>query len=278
VFAYVNGAMVDETAAGVAIFDHGFIVGDGVFETISLRHGVAYGVTLHLARLGRSAAGLGLPPPDLDELHEAVGHTIAANPGIEWGALRVTYTSGPGGFGSSRGDLDGTTTVVAPRELPRPTPVTDVITVPWPRNERGALAGLKTTSYAENAKALAEAHRQGASEAIFGNTAGHLCEGSGTNVFLGLGGVLVTPPLSAGCLAGITRGLLLEKCALDAQERDVPLEALYQAEEAFLTSATRDVQPVRAVDGRLVAGCPGPLTSAAARAYAALLATDPDPV
>jgi branched-chain amino acid aminotransferase len=72
--------------------------------------------------------------------------------------------------------------------------------------------------------------------------------------------------------------LLLEKCGLEVQERDVPLEALYQAEEAFLTSATRDVQPIRAVDGRPLPGCPGPLTSAAAAAYAALLAADPDPV
>jgi branched-chain amino acid aminotransferase len=89
--------------------------------------------------------------------------------------------------------------------------------------------------------------------------------------------VLVTPPLSAGCLAGITRGLLLEKCSLPIEERDVPVEALLSTGEAFLTSATRDVQTIRAVDGHVLAGCPGPLTSAAARAYADLLATDPDP-
>ena len=275
-FAYVNGAMLDETSAAVPGFDHGVTVGDGVFETIAIRHGTAYSVTLHLARLARSAAGLGLPRPALDELHRAVGMTIAANPGIGHGALRVTYTSGSGTVGSARGGK-GATTVVAARELPPYSPVGDVITVPWPRNERGALAGLKTTSYAENVMAITEAHRRGATEAIFANTAGHLCEGSGSNVFLVNDGRLVTPPLSAGCLAGITRALLIERCGLIVDERDVPISALADAEEAFLTSAVRDVHPVRAVDDKTLPNCPGPLTKAAADAYAALLAADPDP-
>jgi branched-chain amino acid aminotransferase len=275
-FAYVNGAMLDETSAAVAIFDHGLTVGDGVFETIAVRHGTAYSVTRHLARLGRSGAGLGLPRPDLDELHRAVGMTIAANPGIGHGALRVTYTSGTGTVGSARGGT-GTTSVVAARELPPYSPVGDVITVPWPRNERGALAGLKTTSYAENVMAITEAHRRGATEAIFANTAGDLCEGSGSNVFLVVDGRLVTPPLSAGCLGGITRALLIERCGLIVDERDVPISAVADAEEAFLTSAVRDVHPIRAVDDKTLPNCPGPLTKAAADAYAALLAADPDP-
>jgi branched-chain amino acid aminotransferase len=275
-FAYVNGAMLDETSAGIPILDHGVTVGDGVFETIAVRQGTAYSVTRHLARLARSAAGLGLPRVDVDELHRAVGTTIAANPGIGHGALRVTYTSGTGTVGSARGEA-GTTTVVAARELPPYPAVGKVITVPWPRNERGALAGLKTTSYAENVLALAEAHLRGATEAIFANTVGHLCEGSGSNIFLVIDGRLVTPPLSAGCLAGITRALLIERCGLVVNERDVPINALADADEAFLTSAVRDVHPIRAVDDKALPNCPGPLTKAAADAYATLLAADPDP-
>ncbi len=275
--AFVNGTIVEESTAGVSLFDHGLTVGDGVFETIALRNGAALAVTRHLDRLARSARGLGLPAPDLDTLHRGVGATVAANPGIVWGALRVTYTSGPGTVGSFRGGLE-TTTVVAARPLSPYPASADVVTVAWPRNERGALAGLKTTSYAENVVALAEARRQGASEAIFANTVGHLCEGSGTNVFLSVDGRLVTPPLSAGCLSGITRGLIIERCGLDVDQCDVPLAALARADEAFLTSATRDVHPIRAVDGRPLPNCPGPLTKAAAGAYAALIADDPDPV
>lgn len=276
VFAYVNGAVVDDAAAGITIFDHGFTVGDGVFETIALRGGSAIAPTRHLARLIRSATKMGLPRPDLDQLRQALDATVAANPPITFGALRVTYTSGPGPLGSGRGATPATT-VVAAREMAPYHPLAEVITVPWRRNERGALAGIKTTSYAENAIALADAHRLGATEAIFANTKGNLCEGSGTNVFVVINGQLVTPPLSAGCLAGITRGLVIEGAGLDVDERDVPLDVLYMCDEAFLTSATRDVHPIRAIDGRALPSCPGPVTEQAALAYAALLAADSDP-
>ena len=96
--------------------------------------------------------------------------------------------------------------------------------------------------------ALAYAKERGAGEAIFGNLVGNLCEGTGTNVFVAVGSRLVTPPLSSGCLAGVTRDLLLE--LLDVVEEDMPLSALASAREAFLSSSTREVQPISAVDGR----------------------------
>lgn len=276
VFAYVNGSVVDEAKAAISVFDHGFTVGDGVFETIALRQGRACAVSRHLARLARSAVRLGLARPDPDVLRRAIDLTIDANPFIGWGALRVTYTSGPGSVGSGRSGASATT-VVGAREMPPYDQLAEVITVPWPRNERGALVGVKSTSYAENALALADAQRQGAGEALFANTRGDLCEGSGTNVFLVVNGQLVTPPLSSGCLDGITRGLVIERCGVPVEERDIPLEVLYLSDEAFLTSATRDVQPIRSVDGRGVASCPGPITQQVARAYADLLAAEPDP-
>ncbi|HUF31669.1 MAG TPA: aminotransferase class IV, partial [Acidimicrobiales bacterium] len=117
---------------------------------------------------------------------------------------------------------------------------------------------------------------QDASEAIFANTRGELCEGTGTNVFIARGGRLMTPPLSSGCLAGITRALVLETTAA-ATEATVALSALTGADEAFLTSSTREVQPIAAVDGRPLPAAPGPLTQAAMDAYADLLARDLDP-
>jgi branched-chain amino acid aminotransferase len=125
--------------------------------------------------------------------------------------------------------------------------------------------------------ALSRAHDQGAGEAIFANTVGNLCEGSGSNIFVGIGGRLVTPPLSSGCLAGITRGLVLERSGCQIEERDIPIEKLGEADEAFLTSALRDVQSIARIDGRVLPTTPGPLTIAAKLAYASLQAKDPDP-
>jgi branched-chain amino acid aminotransferase len=150
-----------------------------------------------------------------------------------------------------------------------------VVTVPWPRNEHGALSGLKTTSYGENVRALAYANTRGGSEAIFPNTAGNLCEGTGTNVFIVSEGRLITPPLSAGCLAGVTRALVIEWAG--ASEQDVPLSALADADEAFLTGTTRDVQPIRCVDGKALSAVSGPVTRKAAEVFAMRAAETLDP-
>jgi branched-chain amino acid aminotransferase len=136
------------------------------------------------------------------------------------------------------------------------------------------MAGIKSTSYAENVKALAYAKERGCVEAIFENTVGNLCEGTGSNVFVGIGGRLLTPPLSAGCLAGVTRELLLEVTA--AVEEDVPMATFRSAGEVFITSTGRDVQPVHRVDDQTFR-TDGPLTQAAAEAFDALAASDDDP-
>jgi branched-chain amino acid aminotransferase len=136
------------------------------------------------------------------------------------------------------------------------------------------LAGLKTTSYAENVVALAAARERGASEAIFANTVGNLCEGTGTNIFCVYDGELVTPTLGSGALAGVTRGLVL--AWFGAVERDVPLERLAEADEVFLTSTTRDVQPVHRVDERELSA-PGEVTAAVAKTFAERAGEDLDP-
>jgi len=258
----------------VSPFDQGLTVGDGVFETMKVVAGQAFALRRHLRRLRHSADGLGLRLPyGDDELREAVGAVVAANR-VDSGRVRITVTGGAGPLGSNRGG-DGPTVLVATAPLPDWDPITSVITVPWRRNEHSAVVGLKTTSYAENVVALARAHEAGASEAIFANTAGVLCEGTGTNIFLEVEGRLATPPLSAGCLAGITRELLIE--LLDIAEIDVPLEQLAATDEAFLTSSTRDVQAIAVVDGRRLPEAPGALTRHAAEALAELERRTLDP-
>jgi branched-chain amino acid aminotransferase len=146
---------------------------------------------------------------------------------------------------------------------PNPTE-TKVVSVPWRRNEHGATSGLKTTSYAENVIALAEARQHGATEAIFANTVGDLCEGTGSNVFYVLDGALKTPTLSSGPLAGITRALVLEW--FGAEETDEPLAEVEEyATEVFLTSSLRDVQAVTEWGTRTLPH--GPVTQAAQEAW-----------
>ncbi|MFE2016719.1 aminotransferase class IV [Streptomyces sp. NPDC059499] len=260
---WVNGELRDADDARVSVLDHGLTVGDGIFETVRVAHGRPFALTRHLDRLTRSARGLGLSDPDQDEVRRAAEAVIAANP-MALGRLRITYTGGLSPLGSDRGDA-GPSLVVALGETSRRPDSTAVITVPWTRNERSAVAGLKTTSYAENVVALARAHERGASEALFPNTVGQLCEGTGSNVFVVLDGRIHTPPLTSGCLAGITRALAVEWTG--AQETELPLDILETAEEIFLTSTLRDIQAVHRVDGRELPGAPGPVTAKAMRIF-----------
>lgn len=274
VTVWINGTLVPDDEARVSVFDHGLVVGDGVFETVKVTQGVPFALSRHLARLARSAAGLGLAEPDLDQIRAGAQAVIEAAGRPELARMRITVTGGIAPLGSERGGSP-LTSIVALGEMKAAAPSCDVTTVPWPRNERGALSGLKTTSYGENVRALAYAAERGGSEAIFANIAGNLCEGTGTNVFLVSGGRLLTPPLSAGCLAGVTRALVIEWAG--AAEEDLPLSALAGAEEAFLSGTTRDVQPIRSVDGKALPAAPGPVTRKAAEVFAMRAGESPDP-
>ncbi|MBL1085339.1 aminodeoxychorismate lyase [Streptomyces actinomycinicus] len=270
---WLDGGLRDLDSARVSVFDHGLTVGDGIFETVKAVDGTPFALTRHLDRLTRSARGLGLPEPDHDEVRRACAAVLEANP-MPLGRLRITYTGGHGPLGSDRGE-HGPTLVVALGSTTRRPDSTAVITVPWTRNERGALTGLKTTSYAENVVALARAHQHGASEALFGNTVGQLCEGTGSNVFVVLDGEIHTPPVTSGCLPGITRALVVEWTG--AKETDLPLDVLRRADEVFLTSTLRDVQAVHRIDDREPAGTPGPVTAKAMRIFDERAGQDLDP-
>ncbi|HEX5916352.1 MAG TPA: aminotransferase class IV [Nocardioides sp.] len=273
--AWIDGDLLaDPTQGAIAVTDHGFTVGDGVFEAVKTLEGVPFALTRHLARLERSAAGLGLPAPDLGDVRQGVAAVLDAAQDDPIGRLRITWTAGPHPMGSGRGG-GPPTLVVAYSAIDHAAAETTVVTVPWTRNENGATAGLKTTSYAENVIALAHARRHGGTEAVLANTAGDLCEGTGSNVFYVVDGELRTPSLSSGCLAGITRELVLEWCG--AREVDEPLtEVRAHASEAFLVSTTRDVQAVASWDDRDLPA-PGPVTRRCAETWAAREAETMDP-
>ena len=252
---WVSGHIVPAEEARVAVLDHGFTVGDGVFETLKTVSVPEVGVVpfamdRHIARLGVSAAGMGLRTPQAEDVRDALLAVCAANPELAGGGrLRVTYTSGAGPLGSDRAGEGATLTVAAAPATEWPETTTLALSR-WPRNESSPLVGLKSTSYAENVLALAHARSVGAGEALLANLAGNLCEGTGSNVFLVIDGRVVTPPLSSGCLAGITRGLVVQWCAdegIEVVERDEPLSKVGDADEIFITSSTRDVHPVSGV-------------------------------
>jgi len=275
---WLNGAMVSNSEARISPSDHGFLVGDGVFETLRVYSGVPFAWNRHRLRLEHSAAALGLTLPSDEILRSAANDVIAMN-ALPDCRMRVTITGGESSLGSDQ-SASAPTAVIAIGPLTDWPLTASVVTVQWTRNERGATAGLKTTSYAENVRALTFAKQHGASEAIFANTRDELCEGTGSNVFLLQDGVLVTPPLSSGCLAGVTRALVIElaeSLGIPCEERDLPLAALAGASEAFLTSSTREMQAIGTLDGVSLASAPGPITLRLQSAWRELLSTTLEP-
>ncbi|PWN02844.1 4-amino-4-deoxychorismate lyase [Nocardioides silvaticus] len=259
---WINGdVLADPNAPAVPVNDHGLTVGDAVFEAVKVVDGQPFALGLHLERLARSAKGLGLEGVDVEVVRRGVAAVLDGDP-MPLGRLRITVTAGPAPMGSGRGSGDPTV-IVAAGPMSKNPDTTTVVTVPWPRNERAALAGMKTTSYAENVVALAHAQERGATEAVFANLQGHLCEGTGSNVFYVVDGELRTPTLESGCLAGVTRRLVLEW--IGGVEVDEPIEAAATADEIFLVSTTRDVQAVTRWDDRDLA--PGPVTRAAQQTW-----------
>ena len=158
--AWCNGAFVDPESPSISVLDHGFTVGDGVFEAIKVVDNVPFALTRHLDRLAFSARGLGLPAPDDAYVREAVKQVLEGQ-NFVFGRIRITYTAGISPLGSGRHTTAPTLAVVVTDASPYPS-TTKAVVVPWPRNELGAVAGLKTTSYAENVVALAYAEQRDA--------------------------------------------------------------------------------------------------------------------
>lgn len=268
---WLNGSLLPAAEARISPFDQGFLVGDGVFETLVARQSLPVAAREHWRRLLNSCAKAGLEAPSENLFQEALQAVITANH-LPDARLRVTLTRGECPPGSPSTLANQTFLATAAPLKPWP-PVERVCLAPWIRNENSALCGIKSLSYAENLLALAHARSLGCGEALLANSRGELCEGSSSNVFLVIAGRLITPPLSSGCLAGVTRALVLEACqreGLAVSEEPVPLGRLRECEELFLTSSTREIHPVAQVDERVLTA-PGPVTRLVMKAYASLL-------
>jgi len=279
---WVNGSLRAADDYAISPLDHGFTVGDGIFETLEVVDGVAFALTRHLMRLEYSASRMGLTGLDTAHIRNGVEEVLAQG-GPDRTRVRVTVSSGTGPHSSFRGNAAPTVVVVA--SASPAIKECRAVRAPWKRNERSPIAGVKSTSYAENVVIVQFARAKGADEALIANTHGHLCEGTGSNVFIERGGEILTPPLASGCLPGITRGLALEWGANAglpvrvAAPTELEMAVLNEvvAGEAFaaVTSSTRHVQPLAALDGVEVAR--GPLLSRLAAEFDRRAKTEVDP-
>lgn len=263
---WLNGALVDEKDARISPFDRGFLLGDGVFETFRVYDGRPHALDAHLARLRASCAEARLAFPD--DMERVVSDVLHAN-GLADAAVRITVTRGPGGRGASPQGAGPQTILVTAMPVHHRAEVYErglrVVTARRRRLHPSSLsASVKTTNYLVHVLARIEAEEEGADDAFFVDDEGLLVEATQANVFALFGTTLVTPPLSSGCLPGQTRAEVLALApalGLDPVERDLPVEALAEADEVFLTASILEVAPVVALDGvRIGAGAPGPTT------------------
>ncbi len=269
----VNGRISSAADAVIPAFDHGFLYGEGVYETLRTYHRVPFLYDRHAARLRHSAALMSLPVPFSDaELLAAVNRTVAAHPGgMTEAYIRVLLTRGVGELTYNPAACPVPTTVIIVKPFPEPAArsFSEGITVSLVdvrRNHPQALnPAIKSNNLLNNALAMQQAIRAGADEALMCNQAGELVECSQSNFFLVRQGGLVTPPLSAGLLPGITRTFVMElaqELGIRVEEPRLTPDDLRTAEEAFITGTTREVTPVVRVDAMTIgSGRPGPVSA-----------------
>lgn len=274
----VNGRLSDSDDATVSVFDHGFLFGEGVYETLRTYNQRPFLLDRHLRRLRASAALIALPVPLDDVAFGArIDETAAAldAPGERY--IRILLTRGAGDLSYDPAACPTPSVVVIVK--PHAETPTDVetrgITIILSsvlRNHPDAInPRIKSNNLLNNALAMQEALRQGAAEALMRNYRGEIAECAQSNFFLVRRGEVVTPPLDSGLLEGVTRNFVFEVGAeVGIPVRDCVLRAddLARADEMFITGTTREVQAVTRVDSRPVGdGTPGPITRALAEAF-----------
>jgi branched-chain amino acid aminotransferase len=277
VFASVNGSVVPAEQARVSVLDNGFLFGDAVYETLRTYGGRPFHLDRHLERLRASSARLGFAPAFGDEEFATRIDELLARAGNEESYLRLILSRGEGDISYHFDRVQGPTVVIVakPYEPPPPKDYAEgvaVAVVSVRRNHPQALdPAIKSCNLLNNILAVREAQAHGAAEAILLNDSWEVAEGAGSNIFLVRGGAVATPPLTAGILPGITRRVVLDLCkelGITARQEKMDARDLTAADEVFLTSSTREVMPVRSIDGKLVgSGRPGPVQQRILQAY-----------
>src|SRR6266516_2730888 len=268
---FVDGQYFDERHAKVSVFDHGLLYGDGVFEGIRAYSGRVFKLKEHIDRLFYSAKSILLTiPMSHAELMRAVVLTCRRNQ-LHDGYIRLVVTRGIGTLGLNPNRCKNPSVIIIAGKIQLYPPELyhrgmEIVTVPTVRNLHSALnPAIKSLNYLNNILAKIEAINAGCEEAVMLNAEGFVSECTGDNIFVVKEGQLMTPPLSAGALYGITRRVVMEiaqESGLKVSEPNLTRYDLFNADECFLTGTGAEVVPVVKIDGRTIGtGKPGPITS-----------------
>ena len=278
----VNGRVFDEAHAVISVFDHGFLYGEGVYETLRTFNGEPFLFDRHMQRLRNSSGMLMLPVPLTDEEMAARCRETMKAAGLGDGPhneayIRILLTRGVGELSYDPGACPVASVIIIVKPHVDP-PRKDyeqgvkIAIVDIVRNHPGSVNPLiKSNNLLNNALAMQEAFRRGAYEGVMRNYKRELAECTTSNLFVVHGDSVLTPPLDAGLLPGITRAFVFEvgaEIGVSVREAVLKDEDLLQADEVFFTSTTRGVMPATRVDDQVIgSGVPGPLTRALGAAY-----------
>jgi branched-chain amino acid aminotransferase len=285
---YVDGKFCDEKDAKVSVFDHGLLYGDGIFEGIRAYHGRVFKLKEHIDRLFYSAKAILLEIPiSHAELMRAVVESCRVN-NLRDGYIRLIVTRGVGTLGLNPNRCKNPSVIVIADKIQLyPQEMYDegmaIVTVPTTRNLHNAVnPAIKSLNYLNNILAKIEANIAGVEEAIMLNSEGYVAECTGDNIFILKNNQMFTPPLSAGALYGITRGVVLEMARaanIPASEPNLTRYDLFNADECFLTGTGAELIPVTKIDGRVIGtGKPGPITKRLVEQYHALTQVSGEPI
>lgn len=285
---YIDGKYLDEKNAKISVFDHGLLYGDGIFEGIRAYNGRVFRLKEHIDRLFYSAKAIMLDIPlSHAEMMTAVVETCRRNK-LREGYIRLVVTRGVGTLGLNPNRCQNPSVIVIadkiqlyPEEMYEKGMA--IVTVPTTRNLHNALnPAIKSLNYLNNILAKIEANNAGVEEAVMLNAEGFVAECTGDNLFIVKGNRLMTPPLSAGALYGITRGVVLEfapEAGLIASEPNLTRYDLFTADECFVTGSGAEIVPVVKIDGRVIGtGIPGTVTKSLIGKYHELTQSSGEPI
>jgi branched-chain amino acid aminotransferase len=281
---YINGEIVSRDKAQISVFDRGLLYGYGLFETMRSYNGHVFCLDRHIARLMNSAGILGIRDAlEPQKLETGVLRILKAN-GIDDARIRLTVTAGEGNRGLTLPSAGRLNIIITVEDLILPSPdayskglCTSIVSIR--RNSESPLCRMKTLGYLENMIAHAEAIAAGSDEAILLNCDGEVAESSASNIFIVESGRVITPPIDAGILPGITRSVVIDlaaKIGVKLVQEAVSVERLMNAEEVFITNSIIEIMPIVAIDGRpMGSGSRGKVTELLAGEYKKLTVSSP---